>query len=326
MGSHDGNLASRHKLLLILPFSLLLGLWLPGSLRSQIQTPLDKDQGAISREVDLVVLPVSVTDHKGRTVGGLTADDFQVFDDGQRQKIAQFSHDDVPLTVGLVVDDSDSMLPNRPEVVTASSDFLRSSNPGDQVFVVNFNEVASLGLPPGIPFTSDVQSLENAVLHGPTRGRTALYDAAYLGLEHLESGTQNKKALVIISDGGDNASHHDFQQILNLAQHDNVLIYTVGIVSEDESDVNPRRLRKLARDTGGQAFFPTAASDVPGICQEIARDLREQYTLAYVPSSGLEGGKYHAVRVTVRAPGRGKLIARTRAGYYDPVEATSSQK
>ena len=213
-------------------------------------------QHAISKEVDLVVLPVTVTDRKGQNVPGLTEDNFQVYEDGQPQKIAEFSHDDVPLTVGLVVDDSGSMQPNRPEVVTASTDFLRSSNPEDQVFVVNFNEVASLGLPPGLPFTSDVEQLEEAVLRGPSTGKTALYDAVFLGLEHLQSGTRDKKALVIISDGGDNASHHDFHQIQTMALHDNVLIYTIGIISDMESDIDPKVLRKLAQRHGRASLFP----------------------------------------------------------------------
>lgn len=313
------------KLKIALPF-LLLGLSTAGLARPQASTESDTNQHAISREVDLVVLPVTVTDHKGHTVSGLSQEDFQVFDDGQPQKIAEFSHDDVPVTVGLVVDHSTSMGSNQSEVISASSDFLKSSNPEDQVFVVNFNEVASLGLPPGLPFTSNVSELDDAVANGPRRGMTAIYDALYLGLEHLASGTRDKKALVLISDGGDNASHHDFSQIQNFALHDNVIIYTIGIVSEFQSDVNPKLLKKLAHDTGGQAFFPTSASDVPGICQVIARDLREQYTLAYEPTTELEGGKYHAVRVTVNAPGRGKLLARTRTGYYAPAEENPASK
>lgn len=316
---------SKHMLMFALPF-LLVGLRPTRLPRLHALAQSDTAQRAILSEVNLVVLPVTVTDHKGRNVSGLKEENFQVFDDGQAQKIAEFSHDDIPLAVGLVVDNSGSMGPNRSEVVTASTDFLESSNPGDQVFVVNFNEVASLGLPPGLPFTSDVGQLEEAVLNGPSRGRTALYDAIFLGLEHLRSGTRDKKALVIISDGGDNASHHDFRQIQTMALHDNALIYTIGIISEMESDIKPELLRKLARDTGGKAYFPTSAADVPGICQEIARHLREQYTIAYVPTAGLQGGKYHAIRVAVEAQGRGKLFARTRTGYYAPAEVGTTQK
>ena len=319
-------MSSKPGLTLILSFILLLGFHASRLLGLPALAQGNAGQGTISKDVDLVLLPVTVMDHKGQIVSGLAQENFQVFDDGQLQQLSEFSHDDVPLTVGLVVDDSGSMSPNRPEVVTASTDFLKSSNPDDQVFVVNFNEVAKLGLPPGLPFTTDVSQLEDAVLHGPTSGMTALYDAVYLGLEHLEVGTRDKKALVIISDGGDNSSHHDFHQVLNMALHDNALIYTIGIVSEMSSDINPNLLRKLAGETGGKAYFPTSAADVPGICREIARDLREQYTLAYAPSSGMQAGKYHAIRVVVEAKGHSKLVARTRAGYYAPGEAGATQK
>lgn len=308
------------------PLLLLLGLRPSRLLRLHTLAPSDWAQQAISKEVDLVVLPVNVTDHKGRNAPGLTEENFQVFEDGRPQKIAEFSHDDVPLTVGLVVDNSGSMQPNRSEVIAASIDFLRSSNAKDQVFVVNFNEVASLGLPPGLPFTSDVRQLEDAVLHGPLTGRTALYDAIFLGLGHLRSGTRDKKALVIISDGGDNASQHDSQQILAMALHDNVLIYTIGILSDVQSDIDPKVLRTLAHDTGGRAYFPHSAVEVPGICQEIAEELREQYTIAYVPEDGLLAGKYHSIHVAVGAPGRGKLFARTRTGYFTPAAAVPTQK
>lgn len=319
------NVMSKPEVLLTLPFLLLLGTRPSGLPRLHALAPSDPQQ-VIKEEVDLVVLPVTVTDQKGRNVSGLTEENFRVFEDGRPQKIAEFSHDDVPLTVGLVVDDSGSMQPNRSEVVTASTDFLRSSNPEDQVFVVNFNEVASLGLPPGLPFTSDVAQLEDAVLRGPSTGKTALYDAAFLGLEHLLSATRDKKALVIISDGGDNASHHNFRQIQAKALHDNVLIYTIGIISSMESDIDPKLLRRLAHDTGGQAFFPNSAVEVPGICQEIARELREQYTLAYVPANGLQGGKYYTIHVDVDAPGRGKLFVRTRKGYFAPAAAEPAHK
>jgi VWFA-related protein len=314
-----------NMLMIMLPLFLLV--WSPkGPARPQNLPQRDTQHHAISKEIDLVVLPVTVTDSKGQVVSGLAEGNFQVFDDGQAQTIAQFSHDDVSLTVGLVVDDSGSMRQNRSEVATASTAFLRSSNPQDQIFVVNFNEVASLGLPPDLPFTTDIGQLEEAVRRGPISGQTALYDAVHLGMVHLESGTRDKKALVIISDGGDNASQHTFSQIQAMALHDNVLIYAIGIISDLASDINPQLLRKLAKNTGGKAYFPTSAADLPGICQEIARDLREQYTLAYDPSNGQEPGKYHQIRVAVNARGRGKLTARTRTGYFTPGPGANGQE
>jgi len=298
----------------------LLVLLLPGAFSlPRFRLPVaDQDLQVFRSEADLVVLPVSVTDHKGNFVSGLTKDDFQVYENGHPQTISLFDHSDVPVTVGLVVDSSGSMRPNREEVVKAAKDFLTSSNPQDQIFVVNFNEMVSFGLPPSVPFTSNVAQLEAAVLQAPSAGLTALYDATALGLKHLSLGTNVRKALVIISDGGDNASHEKFQQVLASAQHGNAIIYTVGIISSEEADVNPHVLRKLARATGGQAYFPQSADQLPAICQQIARDLREQYTVAYVPSDKLHDGTYRAIRVAVRAPGKGSLFARTRAGYFAP--------
>ncbi len=284
-------------------------------------------QNVIRSEADLVVLPVTVTDHKGRFVFGLQQQDFQVYEDGQPQTISEFNHGDVPVTAGLVIDSSGSMHMNRPEVAAAAKDFLSSSNPRDQVFVVNFNERVSLGLPQNVPFTDNVAQLEAAVFRGPSTGMTALYDAVDVALEHLNNSLENnKKALIIISDGGDNASHEDFRQVLNTALHENAIIYTIGILDEQEADVSPRVLRKLAKDTGGRAYFPTSAAVLPGICHEIATDLREQYTIAYIPSDRREDGTYRTIRVAVHAPGKGSLTVRTRKGYFAPSSAAETHE
>ena len=269
-------------------------------------------------ETDLVVLPITVTDHKGKAVSGLSEQDFRVYENGRLQTISSFDHNDVPVTVGLVLDSSGSMRPRRPEVALAAEDFLNSSNPQDQVFVINFNEMVSLGLPPSMPFTSNVAELKAAVLKGPFSGLTALYDATWLALKHLSLGTNPRKALVIVSDGGDDASHEEFRDVLTLARHSNAIIYTVGIVSRGENDVNPGLLRKLAKATGGTAYFAKTPADLPDICQQIARDLRQQYTIAYIPSDKLRDGKYRAIRISVHAPGKGSLVARTRTGYFAP--------
>jgi Ca-activated chloride channel homolog len=273
---------------------------------------------AIKSESDLVVLPVTVTDRTGNFVSGLTEGDFRVYENGRLQSISFFDHRDLPITVGLVIDSSGSMLPNRAEVASAAKDFLISSNPQDQIFVVNFNGKVTLGLSASVPFTSDVTQLEAAVLRGPSAGLTALYDATALALQHLSLGTNDKKALVVISDGGDDASHETFRQALASARHSNAIIYAVGIIADNQSDVNPGVLRKLARDTGGKAYFPKSAEDLPAICQQIARDLREQYTMAYIPADKMHDGTYRKIRVSVRAPGKGALIVRTRPGYFAP--------
>lgn len=270
----------------------------------------------IRREADLVVLPVTVTDRHGQFVSGLVAEDFQVYEKGRVQTISLFKEGDVPTTVGLVLDCSESMLPNRSEVVAAARDFWASSNPDDEIFVVNFNERVSLGLPPSVPFTSSAAQLEAAVLRGPSAGMTALYDATALALRHLTVGRNSKKALIIISDGGDNASHIDFRQLLTAAQHSNAVVYAVGIISKSQADTNPAVLRRLAKATGAKAYFPKSAADLPGIFGEIAQDICQQYTIGYVPSNRARDGTYRTVRVSVRAPHRGGLVLRTRQGYF----------
>ena len=301
------------SLLLLFSFPLAFG-----ASRFPIIAPANWPMQVIRSEADLVVLPVTVTDRKGNFVSGLEQNDFQVYEDGHPQPISFFNHTDIPVTVGLVVDCSGSMLPNRGEVVQAAKDFLTSSNPQDQVFVVNFNEKISLGLPPDVPFTNNVAQLEKAVLNGPRTGLTALYDAIALGLKHLAFGTANRKALVIISDGGDNASIEKFHQVENLAQHNNAIIYAIGILSDIESDVNPGVLRKVAKSTGGEAYSPSSAQELPAISQQIAHDLREMYTIAYVPTNKAHDGTYRKIRVLAHAPGHNGLVIRTRTGYFAP--------
>jgi Ca-activated chloride channel homolog len=303
--------------------TLLLGPARAGA-GSRISVPGEQSPEILRSEADLVVLPVTVTDHQGRSVSGLKRQDFRVYENGRLQTISLFDHRDVPVTVGLVVDGSGSMLPNRDEVVAAAKDFLTSSNPDDQLFVVNFNERVSLGLPPSVPFTSDVTQLQAAVLRGPSAGLTALYDATAEALQHLRLGNNDKKALIIISDGGDDASHEKFKQLLASAQHSNAILYAIGIISQAESDVNPDVLRKLAKATGGQAYFPKSADQLPAICKQIARNLREQYTISYVPDNTAHDGSYRAIQVTVRAPGRRGLEVRTRAGYFAPSSPTQN--
>ncbi len=269
----------------------------------------------IRSEADLVVLPVAVTDRHGHFVSGLKQEDFHVYVEGKPQNIMLFMHDDAPVTAGLVIDCSGSMKENREKVLEAARDFLGSSNPQDQIFVVNFNEMAHLGLPGDVSFTSNVSELVSAVETGPSEGLTALYDAIALGLRHLALGANHKKALIIISDGGDDASELNLKKTLAAVQRSSTIIYTIGIVASDQANVNPGALKKMARDTGGQYYFPSSSEQLPGICQQIARDLREQYTIAFLPGKTRQKGGFHKIRVTVKARGHGGLRVRTRPGY-----------
>jgi VWFA-related protein len=290
---------------------------LPALLPAFQQTaPAPDDPGShISVDVDLVVLHATVTDRTGRTISDLRQQDFQVYEDGVRQSVKQFLHEDVPVTAGLVVDHSGSMVSKLKEVGAAARTFAQASNPDDQMFVVNFNEFVQWGLGDSRRFTSDPLQLEQAIMAAATTGKTALYDAIANALEQLKTGTPEKKTLLTISDGGDNASTHTVAQALKLAQQSSAIIYAVGIFDEDDPDRNPGVLRRLAEATGGLAFFPSQIEQVTAICGRIARDIRSQYTIAYAPDTPAKPGEYRSIRVVASAPHRGKLLVRTRTGY-----------
>jgi len=268
----------------------------------------------------MVVLHATVQNHKGVLVPGLGQNDFQVYEDGDRQQIKYFSHKDIPVTVGLVVDNSGSMRSKRPEVISAALAFARSSNPLDQMFVINFNENISFGLPANMPFTDQVDQLRVALSRIAADGETALYDAVAAGLEHLKEGSRDKKVLIVVSDGGDNASKHSLTQIMTMAGRPEAIIYTIGLFDEEDPDRNPHVLKQLARETGGEAFLPQSVRDVVPVCEQIARDIRSQYTIAYVPTNRKQDGTYRTIQVKTSAPGRGHLLVRTRSGYYAPLK------
>jgi VWFA-related protein len=268
----------------------------------------------ISTSVNLVVLPVTVTDRKGEFVQGLDVANFRIDEDSRPQKIEVFRHEDAPVTAGLLVDHSGSMAAKLGEVIQGAMAFVQASNPQDREFVVNFSDSVTFGLPPDLEFTSDTQKLEAAVLNTPASGQTALYDALIAALKRLEKDSRDRKVLLLVSDGGDNASKHTFPEALRMAQSSNVIIYTIGLFDEHSFDQNPKVLTKIAKETGGEAYFPKSAAETVGVCRQIAGDIRHQYTLGYSPTDTHPG--YRKVHVSVTAPGRGKLFSRTRAGYY----------
>jgi VWFA-related protein len=207
------------------------------------------------------------------------------------------------------------MGPKIAEVTAAARTFARSSNREDQMFVVNFNEKVSLGLPRATRFTNSIAQLEHAITATPTGGMTALYDALATALEESRAGSRDRKVLIVVSDGGDNVSAHSLAQVIKLAERSSAIIYTVGVFDEDDPDRNPGALKRLAQATGGEAFFPGQLTEVVTICERIARDIRHQYTIGYVPSDPARDGAYHAIHVSARADGHDKLFVRTRAGY-----------
>ena len=275
------------------------------------------DAGAykISVNVNLVVLHATVRDRKGRFASDLRAQDFEVYEDGVRQTIRLFRHEDIPVTVGLVVDHSGSMMPKLADVVAAARTFAQSSNPEDEMFVVNFNERVSLGLPDTIRFTNHIDELESAILMTPTTGMTALYDAVVTALHRVQTGSREKKVLIVISDGGDNASARNLDQVLDMAGKSSALVYTVGIFDEEDPDRNPAVLQRLARATGGESYVPGQLDKLAAVCERIARDIRHQYTIGYVSANPGQAGEYRTLRVTATEAGSGKLSVRARAGY-----------
>src|SRR4030095_12005932 len=280
----------------------------------------DDNQETIKIHVELVVLPATVQNSNLTPVSGLGKEDFQVYEDGVLQEIESFSHEDIPVTVGLVIDNSGSMRPKRTEVITAALAFARASNTKDQVFVVNFNEHVSFGLPANTPFTDKTAQLEFALSKVAADGMTALYDAVAAAIEHLKKGDRDKQSLIVISDGADNGSRLNMAQIMALARRADGIIYTTGIYDRDDPDRNPGSLKQLSKATGGEAFLPGSVKDVVPICERIARDISNQYHITYVPAEIKYDGKYRVIHVKAGAPGRGRLMVRARAGYYAPLK------
>ena len=268
---------------------------------------------------DIVILSATVLDRRNALVSGLGKDDFRVYEDGVLQQIRHFSHEDIPVTVGILVDNSGSMAPKRSDVIAAALAFARSSNPQDQMFVVNFNDRVSFGLPADMPFTDRTDRLQLALSRIQAIGQTALYDGIAAALEHLKLGNRDKKVLILISDGGDNASKHSLAQVIGMAKQSSAIIYAIGIFDEQDGDQNPAVLSRFAKETGGEAFFPESSKDIASICEGIARDIRNQYTLAYVPAITKQDGRYRVIEAKAGAPGRGRLSVRTRAGYSVPL-------
>jgi Ca-activated chloride channel family protein len=266
-----------------------------------------------SSRSDLVVLHVSVIDRHSGFVGGLPREAFSVQENGRPQPIAFFEHEDTPVSVGLVIDNSGSMAPRRDAVIAAGLAFAESSHPADEMFTVNFNERVWPGLPEGRAFTSDHGELQTALSRAGSRGQTALFDAVDAALRHLDDGRQPRKVLLVVSDGGDNASRVTFQQVLDGALRRDVVIYTIGLSDPDDREAKPGLLKELARVTGGEAFFPRTNDEIAPALERIARDIRSSYTVGYTPPDGDRGPR--KVHVDVRSAEHPGLSVRARSLY-----------
>ena len=275
----------------------------------------DKAENPFTLRVDvgMVVLHATVQDGRGRIVSGLQKENFKVAENGIPQDILLFQREDIPVAVGIILDTSGSMRNKGTEVIAAALAFARSCNPQDEMFVIGFNDEILMGLPPDKPFTSDVGDLRQAFSRLVIQGRTRLYDALAAAVNHLPRTTHQKKVLVLVSDGGDTASQHTFEQVLEMADKSGAVVYTVGVYDETDDDRNPKVLKRVAQATGGQAFFPEGIEQVTNICLRIAQDIRSQYTLGYF--SKKDSG-YHKLSATATDERKRKLQVRTKAGYY----------
>jgi len=275
---------------------------------------------------DLVVLDVAVTDGRGGFVGGLPQQSFHIFEEGRPQDVSFFAEQDAPATIGLLIDSSGSMAENRSRVIAAIETFALASHPEDEFLPLAFNERVAAVLPPDRRFTSDAGELRSALTRNLSAyGRTAFHDALAVALEQLSQGTHERRALIILSDGGDNASRRSFDEVLHQVQASNVVVYSVALLDPLSRDQNPKALRRLAEATGGLAFEPSRVSAVGGVLGTIAADIRSRYTLAYAPPESTGDGRLRRIHVTVRGPSGGKLNVRTRTGYIPPASATTAE-
>jgi Ca-activated chloride channel family protein len=276
----------------------------------------------LKKRVDMVRLPVSIIDKKGNFVPGLQQDNFRVLENNNPQKIAAFTHEDVPISVGLVIDNSGSMRSKRARVNEAAMDFVKTSNPQDQTFVVNFNDEYYLDMDED--FTNDPKVLRAALERIDSRGGTALYDAVLGSMHHLRKGTRQKKVLLVITDGEDHDSTHNLAYMVQKLEQSNVEIYAVGLFTKDDDSREEIRhgkkaLEEMAQASGGEAFFPKTLDDVNAVCLRIAQDIRDQYMIGYYPTNTSKDGTFRTVKVElVGVKHEGKLTVRARPGYYAP--------
>ena len=285
----------------------------------QANPPPSQEQAPVFRsDTRVVICNTTVFDKSGHLVTDLTRDAFAIAENGAAQRITSFRREDVPVSLGLIIDNSGSMRIKRAGVEAASLALVKDSNPEDEVFVVNFNDEAFLDLPNRKNFTNEIREMEEALTRIDSRGGTAMRDAIRYSIDHLnENANRDKKVLVVVTDGVDNESIITQEALVKVAQQSGVLIYAVGLLAdEDRGDASKarRELTALAEATGGETYFPKEVSEVDRIAHLVAHDIRSQYTIQYTPSNAAMDGTFRQIKVTVNAPGH--LTARTRNGYY----------
>ncbi len=289
---------------------------------AQDQAEKDQPEATFKSTSNLVVIPVSVTDQANRFVIDLQKKDFQIFEDGVEQAIAHFSDEEAPLSVGLAFDESGSMDLKLRRSRDAAAELLKTMSADDEAFLVEFNEKVKVS----VPFNSKAQDIQNALTNSQPGGLTAMLDAVDVSLKEMKKAKNPRKAIVIVSDGGDNSSHYTSAQIESLVREADVEIYSMGVFEPTfgiglpaEEVTGPKLLSEISQQTGGRAFAASLSSDLPAVAARIAIELRNQYVLAYYPKDQIHDGKYHKVEVKVAQPkGISTVKAHWRTGYYAP--------
>ncbi len=281
---------------------------------TQDQASSDSGVFVFKKEVEEVVLHATVQDDKNHLVMNLEKSAFSVFENNQLQTLTSFRHEDVPVAMGIVIDNSGSMREKRDKVNKAALNLVRSSNPQDQVFVVNFNDEYYLDQ----AFTSDINKLREALEKVEARGGTALYDAIVASADYMKHNARlQKKVLFVVTDGDDNASRESLEETVHRLQEENgPTVYAIGLLGEEKARRARRALETIAQRTGGIAFLPHTLDEVDEISRDVAHDIRNQYTIGYKPSTPKSVGGYRGIRVEAHAKGYNKLAVRTRSGYY----------
>ncbi len=286
----------------------------------------DNGKYTLQRNVDEVVLSAAVLDDKQHMINTLGKDDFRITEDGVPQTISSFLHQDIPISLGILVDNSGSMRTKRQAVNTAALDLVRASNPDDESFVVNFSDEAYIDQ----DFTANVTKLRDGLAHIDSKGGTALYDAIMASADYLTKNAKRpKQVLLVITDGEDNASSTTLEETVRRIQDlQGPVVYSIGLLYDDsgggrEARRAKRALEMLAAETGGISFFPKNLEQVDSIAGEVAKDIREQYTIGYHSTKPASQGGFRMVHVEAKAKGYGKLVVRTRTGYYPNVKKAS---